>query len=221
MQICLLDEGLSETHMDTLTKDACELQITSMLAHVWNEIEHDTIYKTKTGDLSSEEIQAIHSLGLLTQTGDNIIQSLLSSRDIREKKEKYDAKIENERFSDENKLSSFLLEHFGANVANQSIDFKTGNSELLKALHELDWDHPNEVRAHFSPQILFEARRQAAKIQKNQTQAKQKKSIYRRGTCDLFLVALCVIDVNQAKRAFQHLHGGNREAIILKAFSKI
>jgi ppGpp synthetase/RelA/SpoT-type nucleotidyltranferase len=221
MQICLLDKGLSETDKDTLTKDACELQITSMLAHVWNEIEHDTIYKTKTGDLSPEEIQAIHSLGLLTQTGDNIIQSLLSSRDIREKKESYDAQIKNERFSDENELSSFLMEHFGAKVANQSIDFKIGNLELLKALHELDWDHPNEVRTHFSPNILIAAKKHATQIQRAQTKAKQSRSNYRQGTCDLFLLALCVIDVSQAKRAFQHLHGSNREAIILKAFSTL
>ena len=46
MQICLREEDLSKDDAETLI-DSCELQITSMLAHVWNEIEHDTIYKEK------------------------------------------------------------------------------------------------------------------------------------------------------------------------------
>ena len=158
MQICLREDHLSKGEAATL-RDSCELQITSMLAHVWNEIEHDTIYKEKSGKLSNEEQRAINSLGLLTQTGDNIIQSLLASRDIREKKEKLDSQIKNERFGGKDELSSFLMNHFGDKIGPDKIDFSDGIEDLLNGLHAIDWDHPNDIITSFTPKIMLEARK--------------------------------------------------------------
>ena len=221
MQICLLDDSLSVEDAATLTKDFCELQITSMLAHVWNEIEHDTIYKKKTGHLSTEERRAIHSLGLLTQTGDHIIQSLLSFRDIREKKENLDTQIKNEVFSNENDLSLFLLNHFGEKLGPDKIDFTVGSDDLLKVLHEIDWDHPNDIAARFKPQILLEARKIAIRIFNAQKRAARSRSLYRSGTCDLFFVALCIIDLSEAEKAFECLHAKSRASVLLKAFRQL
>lgn len=221
MQICLLNESLSEEHAVTLTKDSCELQITSMLAHVWNEIEHDTIYKTKSGHLSNEERRAIHSLGLLTQTGDHIIQSLLSSRDIREKKEKLDTQIKTEIFDGENDLSAFLVNHFGEKVGPDKMDFTVGNDDLLKVLHEIDWDHPNDIRTNFSPQILLEARKIAIRIYNAQKRTDRTRSLYRPGTCDLFFVALCIIDLREAERGFECLHAKSRASVLLRTFGQL
>ena len=42
----------------------CEVQVCSMMAHVWNEIEHDLGYKPVTGSLSEQEYNLLKSLGL-------------------------------------------------------------------------------------------------------------------------------------------------------------
>lgn len=44
----------------------CELQVCSMMAHVWNEIEHDIGYKP-TGDLSPVEKETLVNIGHLTR----------------------------------------------------------------------------------------------------------------------------------------------------------
>ncbi len=221
MQICLRDDGLIKEEVATLTKDSCELQITSMLAHVWNEIEHDTIYKTKTGCLSTEERRAINSLGLLTQTGDHIIQSLLSSRDIRKKKENLVTQKKNEIFSDENDLSEFLLNHFGEKVGPDRMDFTVGSDELLKVFHKIDWDHPNDIMTRFKPQILLDARKIAARIHSAQKKTDRSRSLYRPGTCDLFFVALCNIDLSEAEKSCECLSANSRASVLLRAFREL
>ncbi len=54
MQVCLRASDLHGKG-DNLDDDHCELQITSMLAHVWNEIEHDVVYKGDKSALSEDE----------------------------------------------------------------------------------------------------------------------------------------------------------------------
>lgn len=220
MQICLLDDQLTG-NLKNLKNDQCELQITSMLAHVWNEIEHDTIYKAKSGDLSNAERRAIDSLGLLTKTGDNIIESLLYSREMREEKEKSDSILRNEKFSEEGEMSSFLNSHFGDKVAGEKIDFSIGNSELLNTLQILEWDHPIEIRAHFSPQHMNTAKRVARKIQRFQQKADKARSAYRPNTCDLFLVAAFVSSENLLAEAFKWLHSNKREVALFNAYKEI
>lgn len=43
-QVCLPEEELVGD-FDNLPGTSCEIQICSMMAHVWNEIEHDVAYK--------------------------------------------------------------------------------------------------------------------------------------------------------------------------------
>jgi ppGpp synthetase/RelA/SpoT-type nucleotidyltranferase len=220
MQICLREDHLSKGEAATL-RDSCELQITSMLAHVWNEIEHDTIYKEKSGKLSNEEQRAINSLGLLTQTGDNIIQSLLASRDIREKKEKLDSQIKNERFGGKDELSSFLMNHFGDKIGPDKIDFSDGIEDLLNGLHAIDWDHPNDIMTSFTPKIMFEARKISNRISAAQKRTDRTRSLIRPRSCDLFFVALCLIDLTRAEKAAEDLSSKSRAAVLLKTFRQI
>ena len=220
MQICLREDHLSKGEAATL-RDSCELQITSMLAHVWNEIEHDTIYKEKSGKLSNEEQRAINSLGLLTQTGDNIIQSLLASRDIREKKEKLDSQIKNERFGGKDELSSFLMNHFGDKIGPDKIDFSDGIEDLLKGLHAIDWDHPNDIMTSFTPKIMLEARKISNRISAAQKRTDRTRSLIRPRSCDLFFVALCLIDLTRAEKAAEDLSSKSRAAVLLKTFRQI
>ena len=220
MQICLRQDHLSKDEAATL-RDSCELQITSMLAHVWNEIEHDTIYKEKSGKLSNEEQRAINSLGLLTQTGDNIIQSLLASRDIREKKEKLDSQIKNERFGGKDELSSFLMNHFGDKIGPDKIDFSDGIEDLLNGLHAIDWDHPNDIMTSFTPKIMLEARKISNRISAAQKRTDRTRSLIRPRSCDLFFVALCLIDLTRAEKAAEDLSSKSRAAVLLKTFRQI
>lgn len=61
----------------------CEIQVCSLLAHVFNEIEHDLQYKPLSGELSSAERDFIDQLGLLTKAGDLTIKRLLFDTDQR------------------------------------------------------------------------------------------------------------------------------------------
>lgn len=60
----------------------CEVQVCSMMAHVWNEIEHDIGYKP-TGSLSDLERTILVSLGHQTRSGDGMISQLLAATDSR------------------------------------------------------------------------------------------------------------------------------------------
>jgi hypothetical protein len=60
----------------------CEVQICSMMAHVWNEIEHDIGYKP-TGELSELEKTTLINIGHLTRSGDGMISQLLAATDAR------------------------------------------------------------------------------------------------------------------------------------------
>lgn len=60
----------------------CEIQVCSMMAHVWNEIEHDIAYKP-TGELSEAEKTTLINIGHLTRSGDGMISQLLLATDAR------------------------------------------------------------------------------------------------------------------------------------------
>jgi len=60
----------------------CEIQVCSMMAHVWNEIEHDIGYKP-TGELSELERIFLVNIGHLTRSGDGMISQLLAATDAR------------------------------------------------------------------------------------------------------------------------------------------
>lgn len=60
----------------------CEIQVCSMMAHVWNEIEHDIGYKP-TGTLSELEQTTLVNIGHLTRSGDGMISQLLAATDAR------------------------------------------------------------------------------------------------------------------------------------------
>lgn len=66
-----------------LRNTTCEIQISSLLSHVYNEIEHDLQYKPRKGTLSHEEKLLIDELGLITKSGDIVIQRLLEATNER------------------------------------------------------------------------------------------------------------------------------------------
>lgn len=61
----------------------CEVQVCSMMAHVWNEIEHDLGYKPVTGSLSEPERNFLVMLGHAVRQGDMTIGSLFAETERR------------------------------------------------------------------------------------------------------------------------------------------
>jgi ppGpp synthetase/RelA/SpoT-type nucleotidyltranferase len=63
----------------------CEVQVCSMMAHVWNEIEHDLGYKPLTGSLSEQERSLLVSLGFAVRQGDITIGNLFAETERRQR----------------------------------------------------------------------------------------------------------------------------------------
>jgi ppGpp synthetase/RelA/SpoT-type nucleotidyltranferase len=82
-QACLRPDDLVGTYRN-LVGAPCEIQVCTMMAHVWNEIEHDLGYKPLSGDLSKREKDLLITLGQLTRTGDGVISQLLDATNARQ-----------------------------------------------------------------------------------------------------------------------------------------
>jgi ppGpp synthetase/RelA/SpoT-type nucleotidyltranferase len=65
----------------------CEIQVCSMMAHVWNEIEHDLGYKPMAGSLSDQERNFLVMLGNSVRVGDGTIASLFAETERRQKEQ--------------------------------------------------------------------------------------------------------------------------------------
>ncbi len=65
----------------------CEIQVCSMMAHVWNEVEHDLGYKPAAGVLSHQERTFLTMLGQSVRMGDNTIQSLFAETERRQQEQ--------------------------------------------------------------------------------------------------------------------------------------
>ncbi len=68
---------------ENLKGASCEIQVCSMMAHLWNEIEHDIGYKPGGGDLQPNEKGLLEALGHLIRSGDAIITRLLEANEVR------------------------------------------------------------------------------------------------------------------------------------------
>jgi ppGpp synthetase/RelA/SpoT-type nucleotidyltranferase len=81
-QVFLREEDLAGIY-DNLRGASCEVQICSMMTHVWNEIEHDIGYKPDGGGPDSAERGLLEALGHLTRSGDATITRLLEANQQR------------------------------------------------------------------------------------------------------------------------------------------
>jgi ppGpp synthetase/RelA/SpoT-type nucleotidyltranferase len=76
-QVTIKESELVGTYAN-LRDLTCEIQVCSLLAHVFNEIEHDLGYKPLAGEISEAETRFLGILGSQTQAGDTVIEGLLS-----------------------------------------------------------------------------------------------------------------------------------------------
>jgi hypothetical protein len=64
---------------ENLKETTCEIQVCSLLAHVFNEIEHDLVYKNLKGVPSDKEMDQLNSLAGITTLGDINIKTLFEA----------------------------------------------------------------------------------------------------------------------------------------------
>lgn len=81
-QVFLRDDELLGDYAN-LRGASCEIQVCSMMAHVWNEIEHDIGYKPDGEGPSEAELGLLETLGHLTRAGDAAITRLLDANVVR------------------------------------------------------------------------------------------------------------------------------------------
>jgi ppGpp synthetase/RelA/SpoT-type nucleotidyltranferase len=81
-QVYLRDEDLVGNY-ENVRATGCEVQVCSMMAHVWNEIEHDIGYKPEGGGPGEAERGLLEALGHLTRSGDATITRLLAANAAR------------------------------------------------------------------------------------------------------------------------------------------
>jgi len=92
---------------ENLRGASCEIQICSMMAHVWNEIEHDIGYKPEGEGPSDAELGLLEALGHLTRAGDATITRLLAANIAR-------MAVQTGDFSDAHDFAARMRPHFPA-----------------------------------------------------------------------------------------------------------
>ena len=181
MQIKLIPEndGIEEK---TLANYACEVQVCSMLAHVWNEIEHDTRYKAKE-NLSFSEKASLQAFGLLVKSGDAIISNLINAREIRKEKE-----YEQEKYGlTKENFHIFLSE----NYPMKKINYRRHATSTFEAFELLNLAHRKGVTLAVT-QVAFEDFKKKHIKKFNAFFMKQniKQPAFEIDSCDEFLLAL-------------------------------
>lgn len=147
IEACLPPTDLVGTYAN-VARVPCEIQVCSMMAHVWNEIEHDLGYKPFAGSLSPFERDQLKHLGMMVRTADGIISQLLAATDQR-------LGAETARFSD--------LYDFVARIRPwfPGVDFGRHSGPLFEVLRPLLLLTPDAIRRQIDlPDPIAPAARQ-------------------------------------------------------------
>jgi ppGpp synthetase/RelA/SpoT-type nucleotidyltranferase len=138
----------------------CEVQVCSMMAHVWNEIEHDLGYKPATGTLSEQERNFLAMLGQSVRMGDGTIASLFAETERRQKEQ-------GGTFSDVYDLVARLRGWF------PGVDFGRNAGALFESLRPIRLVSPDSIRRLLKvPEPMTDAGRAASARFANQLQAR-------------------------------------------------
>lgn len=150
-QVTLGEEG--DTRWDNLAGHTCEVQVCSLLAHTWAELEHDLTYKKMRGEPGVNELAALNTLGNLLVAGDGVIQLLLDASDARLRETKG-------TFTGERDFVARIGRYFPS-----AENFPTWAGQLLRQLTASGLNSPERVRAELFPGVAesdFEAYARAA-----------------------------------------------------------
>jgi ppGpp synthetase/RelA/SpoT-type nucleotidyltranferase len=112
----------------------CEVQVCSLLAHVYNEIEHDLRYKPLAGKLAKHEDGLLDILGRLMATGDTVITETLDAVETRQKQNAAE-------FDDEHDFVVQMRELFPTATA-----FAVNAGQLYEACKKLGLDSLDKMK---------------------------------------------------------------------------
>ena len=112
----------------------CEIQVCSLLAHVYNEVEHDLRYKPLSGSLSGQEKALLDGLGHLVATGDIVINQTLSAAEIRQRANK-------DNFEDEYDFVARIRDLFPS-----ATKFAVNAGQVYEACIKLGLDNPEKIK---------------------------------------------------------------------------
>jgi ppGpp synthetase/RelA/SpoT-type nucleotidyltranferase len=127
----------------------CEVQVCSMMAHVWNEIEHDLGYKPAAGVLSDQERNFLVMLGQSVRVGDGTISSLFAETERRQHEQ-------GGAFADVYDFVARLRGWF------PGVDFGRNAGALFEALQPIRLVSPDSIRRLLAlPEPLTDAGRAA------------------------------------------------------------
>lgn len=133
-QVLLKGDDAKSPMNQNIASTSCEIQVCSMLAHVWNEIEHDLGYKPETGELSERENSCLEALGQLARAGDEVIKTLLDAN--RERVAEADT-----RFGSQFDFMTRMQKQFP-----DATDFHIHAAQLYDVLLQLDLDNPTKIK---------------------------------------------------------------------------
>lgn len=112
----------------------CEIQVCSLLAHVYNEVEHDLRYKPLSGTLSENEKSLLDGLGHLVATGDIVITQTLGAVEERQKENK-------DKFEDEYDFVARMRQLFP-----KATKFAVNAGQVYEACLKLALDSPGKIQ---------------------------------------------------------------------------
>ncbi|MGX5826004.1 GTP pyrophosphokinase [Mesorhizobium sp. 43Arga] len=157
----------------------CEIQVCSMMAHVWNEVEHDLGYKPVTGSLSEAERNFLVMLGHAVRQGDMTIGSLFAETERRQREH-------GGVFTD--------VYDFVARVRGwfPDVDFGRNAGPLYEALQPVRLHSPEGIRKQIAVPEPMTAAAQAAldDFAKKLTENGEGRFLLDRNSSDLLLVLL-------------------------------
>ena len=141
-QVALPEEDLIGTY-ENLSDTTCEIQICSMMAHVWNEVEHDIVYKPSGGEPGSQTRQLLKALGSSVRSGDLLISMLLDVTDKPNQSAQQDESLDNLKYADVHDFVSRSRLKFGVD------DFSKNAGLLYQELVKFGFDRPSRLSELF------------------------------------------------------------------------
>ncbi|WP_444667147.1 GTP pyrophosphokinase [Cereibacter changlensis] len=128
---------------DNVSDISCEIQVCTMISHVWNEIEHDIGYKPDLGAPSDDERYNLAQLGRTVRQGDLIVSSLLAANDRRISNRLAEIKPEADKspFIDVHDFVS-RMRGFNGGVMTK---FAENSGQLFELLADLDLASPHAL----------------------------------------------------------------------------
>lgn len=137
---------------DNVGDISCEIQICTMIAHVWNEIEHDIGYKPELGAPSADEQYHLAQFGRLVRQGDLLVSSLVAAHEQRVSAKPTEDQPATDRhnFVDVHDFVSRMRDFGGSQMMN----FSENSGQLLDLLIDLNLASPQsllEVIKDFDP----------------------------------------------------------------------